>query len=179
LIDRVREFIAKLSWCCFVGSMACLVALVATMLWEVVGRYGLNAPTIWGYDVTRFLTGATFLLGCAWCQRERSHIRIDFLVARVRPERRGLLEAVFLIALLAPALLVMSLAGVQRGWSALVTGEVDTVSPWAPRVWPFYCTAALSLMVLLLQCLSSLSDCVHAIRGRPEPGAGKSDTVMQ
>ena len=39
----------------------------------------------------------------------------------------------------------------QKAWRAFMTGEVETVSPWAPLMWPFYSVLAIGLGALALQ----------------------------
>jgi TRAP-type mannitol/chloroaromatic compound transport system permease small subunit len=163
----VRRIAAALSQICVIGSIMTLVALVTALLYEVVARYGLNAPTIWAYDVASFLTATTFLLACAWCERNDRNIRIDALVARVSPRVRAIIEATFLAVLLLPALAAIDAAALSRAYKAFVTGEVDAVSPWGPRVWPFYCAVALALTALWLQCFVSMIDAVTRAREAP------------
>jgi TRAP-type mannitol/chloroaromatic compound transport system permease small subunit len=163
----VRWIAAALSQISVIGSIMSLVALVTALLYEVVARYGLNAPTIWAYDVAGFLTATTFLLACAWCERNDRNIRIDALVARVSPRVRAIIEAIFLAVLLLPALAAIDAAALSRAYKAFVTGEVDPVSPWGPRVWPFYFAVALALTALWLQCFVSMIDAV--IRAREAP----------
>lgn len=160
MVDTLRAITTRLSGLCFIAAILSLVALVTALLIEVVARYGLNAPTIWAYDVTRFLTGAVFVLAAAWCQRSDSNIRIDALVTRASPRLRAIVEALFLACLLLPALAVIAHASIMRAYSSMTTLEVDPVSPWGPRVWPFFLAMALGLVALWLQSVMSLIDAV-------------------
>jgi len=139
-------------------------------MYEVLARYALNAPTLWAHDVSRFLTATTFLLAAAWCQYTNSNIRVDVFAAHMSNRRRASVEAVYLAVLLLPALTVICHASVVRAVSAFTTGEVDPVSPWAPRVWPFYAALALALISLWIQCAMSLVDSILSAMGRVEDG---------
>ena len=163
----VRRIATALSGLCFLGSILSLIALVTALLYEVVARYGFNAPTIWSYDVGGFLTGTVFLMACAWCQRNDANIRIDALVARVSPRIRAIVEAIFLALLLLPAFAAIGYAALWRAYISIVTAEVDPVSAWGPRVWPFYCAVALALTALWLQCFVSLIDALGRAREAP------------
>ena len=48
-----------------VGSIVCwiLIPLIFAMTYEVLARKLFLAPTIWAYDISRFLYGALFMLG--------------------------------------------------------------------------------------------------------------------
>ena len=64
-----------------VGNIVCwiLIPLIFAMTYEVVMRKFFLAPTIWAYDISRFLYGALFMLGAAYALSKGVHIRADFL----------------------------------------------------------------------------------------------------
>ena len=41
-----------------------MLFLVVTITYEVVMRYGFNAPTVWVYEASFMANGAAFMLGC-------------------------------------------------------------------------------------------------------------------
>ena len=49
----------------WVGNVVCwiLMPLIFAMTYEVLARKLFLAPTIWAYDISRFLYGALFMLG--------------------------------------------------------------------------------------------------------------------
>ena len=51
-----------------VGNIVCwiLVPLILAMTYEVIMRKLFLAPTIWAYDMSRFLYGALFMLGAGY-----------------------------------------------------------------------------------------------------------------
>ncbi|MCF8481804.1 MAG: TRAP transporter small permease [Rhodospirillum sp.] len=125
--------------------------LVGSMIYEVAARYLFSAPTLWAFDLSYMCTGSLFVLGAAHVLREDAHIRIDFLAQKM-PERvrRGVEGTVFLL-LLAPIFGGLSWFGVERAARAYMTSEVESVSPWAPLMWPFYGMLAIGLLALTLQ----------------------------
>ena len=64
-----------------VGSIVCwiLMPLIFAMTYEVLARKLFLAPTIWAYDISRFLYGALFMLGAGYALSKGVHIRADFL----------------------------------------------------------------------------------------------------
>lgn len=159
-----RTAVSALSSLCFVGAVISLAGLLLSLIYEVVARYAFNAPTIWSYDMAGFLTGTLFILACARCQRDNENIRIDAFVQRMSGRSRGIAEAIFIAFLLVPTLSIITYASLRRAYFAVVTREVDGISPWGPVVWPFFCAVALALVALWLQSIVSLID---AIRHRP------------
>jgi TRAP-type C4-dicarboxylate transport system permease small subunit len=162
-----RTAIDGLSAICFAGAVISLAGLLISLIYEVIARYFFNAPTIWSYDMGGFLTGTLFVLACAKCQGKNENIRIDAFVQRTPVRTRAITEALFIAFLLLPTLGIMTYTALQRAYTAVVTGEVDGISPWGPVVWPFYCAVALALVALWLQCTVSLYDAVRQQRPAP------------
>src|SRR3989338_4158667 len=55
-----------------------IVPLVLALTYEVVARYGFDAPTIWAYDVSYMGYGGHFMLGAGYTLLQKGHIRPDF-----------------------------------------------------------------------------------------------------
>ena len=132
-------------------SQVMLLVLIASMLYEVVARYGFGAPTLWAFDVAYMSTGVLFVLGAAECLRRDAHVRIDFLSARLPARVRGAIDGTAYLLLLCPTFGWLAYVAGSRAWRAYVTGEVETVSPWAPLMWPFYSALTIGLAALALQ----------------------------
>ena len=82
-LDRVLDWAV-------VGLMA---TLVLDILWQVFARYVLAAPSSWTEELATFLLIWLALLGAAVGLRERAHLGIDYLTAKLPPERRRAVEA--------------------------------------------------------------------------------------
>ncbi|MDN5786983.1 TRAP transporter small permease subunit [Pseudorhodobacter sp.] len=132
-------------------AQAMVLILIASMLYEVVARYVLGAPTMWAFDVAYMSTGVLFVLGAAQCLREDAHVRIDFLSSRLSSRVRGIIDGVAFLVVLFPIFGWLALIAGGHAWRAFQTGEVETVSPWAPLMWPFYSALAIGLGALALQ----------------------------
>lgn len=134
--------------------MVMILVLVGAMLYEVGARYAFNAPTIWAYDVSYMLNGALFVLAGALALAKNNHVRIDFLSSRLKVSTQHKINAAFYILLFLPALGFVTRASIIAAWHALVTGEVEAISPWAPVIWPFNTAIAIGLASLWLQALA-------------------------
>lgn len=128
-----------------------VLILIASMLYEVVARYGLGAPTLWAFDVAYMSTGVLFVLGAAQALREDAHVRIDFLSSRLPVRLRGTIDGALFLFVLCPVFGKLAWIAGHRAWRAYATGEVEAVSPWAPLMWPFYAALAIGLGALALQ----------------------------
>jgi TRAP-type mannitol/chloroaromatic compound transport system permease small subunit len=145
-VDAVARALALL-------AMAQIVALVVVMLCEVVARYGLDSPTLWANDITYMTNGTLFLLGAAWTLRRNQHIRIDFLAARLPVRLQHLVNLLFYVVLFLPLLWLIGDAAIAKAWKAWKQGELEQMSAWEPRIWPFLAGIAIGVVSLGLQCL--------------------------
>lgn len=132
-------------------SQVMLLILIASMLYEVAARYVFGAPTLWAFDVAYMSTGVLFVLGAAKCLREDAHVRIDFLSQRMPVRLRAFIDGTAYLVVLCPIFGWLAVVAGQRALRAYLTGEVETVSPWAPLMWPFYTALAVGLAALSLQ----------------------------
>ncbi|PMR69101.1 TRAP transporter small permease subunit [Halomonas heilongjiangensis] len=144
LIDRVSVLLSLV-------SRGLLLVLVVAMLYEVVARYVFNASTIWAFDLSYMATGAAFILGVAWTARIDGHVRVDFLSQRLPVRMSRAINAAVYLGMVAPIMACMTWYGWRRAARALTSGEVETVSIWAPKMWPFYSVIAVGLTIFTLQ----------------------------
>ena len=70
LITKIDKFS---KW---IGNIVCwlTVPLILGMVYEVLARKLFLAPTIWAYDMSRFLYGALFMLGAGYALSKGVHI---------------------------------------------------------------------------------------------------------
>ena len=88
LITKIDKFS---KW---VGNIVCwlTVPLILGMVYEVLARKLFLAPTIWAYDMSRFLYGALFMLGAGYALSKGVHIRADFLYRNFKIKTQGVIE---------------------------------------------------------------------------------------
>lgn len=160
-IDRISRSIA---W----FAMLLIVCLIATMFFEVIARYGFNAPTIWSYDISYMLNGTIFLLGSGYVLSKNLHVRVDFLSTRMPVTVQHTVNLLFDLFVLLPAIAWITYRATGKAWRSFDSGAVEVVSPWAPVIWPFEAGIALGLLGLTLQLLATIVR--HAI-GMSNPDA--------
>ncbi len=151
---RLLKFADLVSFAAAFVAIGMILGLVVAMLYEVAARYAFNAPTIWAYDVSYMLNGALFVLAAALTLAKNNHVRIDFLSSRLSVPTQHLINAAFYVVLFLPALGFVTRSATIAAWSALTTGEVEAISPWAPVILPFNTAVAIGLAALWLQALA-------------------------
>ena len=140
------------------------IPLVLAVSYEVVARYGFNAPTIWAYDVTFMLYATIFMLGAAYALHKGAHIRTDFFFEKWSIRTRGVIDSVAYIAFFFPALGVFLYVSGAEGWYAFEIGETSEQSPWRPILWPFKMVVPLTCLLLMVQGVSETIKSVYAAR---------------
>jgi TRAP-type C4-dicarboxylate transport system permease small subunit len=80
-----------------------LLAVAATLFYQVFGRYVIGRAPAWTEEVARMLVAWMAMLGAAACLRSGGHIAVGALVNAVPPRVRAVLLALRDAALLATA----------------------------------------------------------------------------
>jgi len=85
ILDRLALLIGR-----FLALGFLLIAVMMTF--EVVSRYGFNAPTIWAHEVSGVIAAVAFAFGGAYCMADNSHMRITIISERFGPKARRAVE---------------------------------------------------------------------------------------
>lgn len=143
--------------------------LIVAMVYEVLSRYLLGAPTFWAYEVGYMLMGASFMFGIAYTLQLRRHIRVDFLYDHVSLKKQSLIDLVGFAGLVVPATLLL----IYGLWDYLIYAyenqEVSGESAWNPVVWPFRTTFVIGTVLLLLQTVAEILKCILVLLGYDVP----------
>ena len=138
------------------------LVLMLAIVYNVILRYGFDAPTVWAYDVTYMLYGTMFMLGSAYCLLVGGHVRTDFLYNTFSPRWQGIVDASLYIILFFPAMYFFFIAGFDyavRSWEQLERGFY---SPWAPPIYHFKTVIPVAIALMVLQGVSELLKSLHA-----------------
>jgi len=150
-----------------------IAAIMAIVVVDVVGRYFLNAPLSWSYDlISLYLMVAIFYLGLSHCLAHGHHIGVDILFRRMSGRIRHVMRAIsWLMAAVFFALLVWLAAG--KAWRAFQSGEAVA----GAIAWPTWVAPALvvlgSAMIVVRLVFGAVESLMIAAggsgTGRPDP----------
>jgi TRAP-type mannitol/chloroaromatic compound transport system permease small subunit len=154
VVTSILAFFDRLSFAALWAAKALFAAMVVIMMIEIAARYAFGAPTIWAYDATYMINGSLFVLAAGYTLKVGGHIRIDFLSNKLPARVRAVIEVVFCLFFLWPALGLLLYSAAGASLEAYLTGQIEPASPWRPLIWPFYLTGALGLACLLLQSVA-------------------------
>jgi TRAP-type mannitol/chloroaromatic compound transport system permease small subunit len=159
LIEGVSRF-------CGAVAAALVFVLMALMVYEVVVRYALSAPTIWGYEVSTSIMGASFLLAIAYALSTDSHVRIDFLHDWLGPRARYGFDLIG-YAFVLPLLIWLTFGLWDYFYGAFHSWERSGQSAWNPIIWPFRLILFVGVLAWTLQVAAEVVKAAYALLGRP------------
>jgi len=155
-MKKVIGFLDWTSRAIAAGVMIIMLLLVAVMIFEVIMRRFLHSPTLWAFDVSYMLNGCIFIGASSYALLNDAHVKVTFLSENFSVRTRELVNAAFYIVLFIPVVGFISYASVQEAIEAFFAGTTERVSPWAPKIWPFYAALAIGVCGFWLQGISQV-----------------------
>jgi TRAP-type mannitol/chloroaromatic compound transport system permease small subunit len=141
-----------------------MLFLVVTITYEVVMRYGFNAPTVWVYESSFMVNGAAFMLACGYALYKGAHVRTDIFWENYSPRTKGIVDMVSYLLLFYPVMITFMLISIDDAVHSYDTGERSQESVWRAIMWPFRATIPLSAVLLMIQGVSEVLKCWYQIQ---------------
>ncbi len=159
----------------WIGSVVCwiLIPLIFAMTYEVLARKLFLAPTIWAYDISRFLYGALFMLGAGYALSRGVHIRADFLYRNFKIKNQGLIDFWLYLLFYFPGLIVFFYMTFGFVVESIQRGERGMDTTWMPYMWPIKTCLLIGIIFLLIQGFSELLKSYWAAKKGEWPGENK------
>lgn len=148
----------------WVGRIVCwfTVPLIIAMVYEVIARKYFTAPTMWAYDMSRFLYGALFMLGAGYALSKGVHIRADFIYRTWSAKTQGMVDSFLYIVFYFPGLLVFLWMSSDFAYMAWYRGERGMDTAWMPPMGPIKTALPVGVALLLIQGVSELLKSLYA-----------------
>ena len=142
----------------WIGNVVCwiLMPLIFAMTYEVLARKLFHAPTIWAYDISRFLYGALFMLGAGYALSKGVHIRADFLYRNFKTKNQGTIDFWLYILFYFPGLIVFLYMTIGYVGESIQRSERGMDTTWMPYMWPIKTCLLVGIVFLLIQGISEL-----------------------
>ena len=156
-IDGISVFIGKL-----MGILT--MVLVALIIFEIVMRYFLNSPTIWGTELQTFMYGAMCMLCIPYASYKNSHARVDILLKRLPRKVQLGLEIFYTIIFVFPFMAVLVWFESQVAYHSFTIREYSTLGAWQPALYPVKALIPLGAAFVLLQGVADLCKIILAYR---------------
>lgn len=140
------------------------VPLIFGVMYEVTARYLFTAPTVWAYDVSRFLYGAMFVLGAGYALSKGVHIRSDFLYRDWTPRTQGTVDLVLYLVFFFPTMVILLWVCGDWALTSLMRGERGMDTSWAPLLGPVRMSLPVGVALLTLQGVAEALRAAYAAK---------------
>jgi len=140
-----------------------VLPLIGVVAYEVLMRYGFNAPTSWGFEMTTFLYGVHFILTLGFAHKHDGHVAIDIFEARLPKKPRTILRIISNLVLFIPTVGLLAIWSVLYAKTSWMDWERAS-SSWAPAVYPYKTLMAIGFILLFLQGVAKLIQDFRALR---------------
>ena len=162
-IDKFNLLIGKIvSWI--------IVPLFLAMVYEVISRKFFLAPTMWAYDMSRFMYGGMFMLGAAYALSRGVHIRADFLYRNFKIKNQGLVDFWLYLIFYFPGLIFFLYMTTGFVLESIQRQEKGMDTAWMPLLWPIKACLWFGIVFLLIQGVSELLKSYYAMKKGKWPG---------
>ena len=128
--------------------------LLGVVIYEVIMRYGFNAPTTWGFEATAFLYGMHYMFGISYTDVKKGHVQVDIFSSLAPKKVQAALSALTTLVLFLPVMICMTVSASKFAISSVQGLERNSTS-WAPIIYPFKIIMALCFAMLVLQGISN------------------------
>jgi len=158
-IDALNEKIG------YYGSLL-ILPLIGVVVWEVMMRYGFDAPTSWAFELTVFLYGVHYSIALGYAHKHNTHVAIDVFEARLKERPQLILRIFTNAALFVPTIGLLtyySCAMAVTSWNQWEHAS----SSWAPAVYPYKTLMAIGFVLLLLQGVAKLIQDIRSLKTTP------------
>jgi TRAP-type mannitol/chloroaromatic compound transport system permease small subunit len=155
-IDALNEKIG------FYGSYLVL-PLIGVVGYEVLMRYGFNAPTSWAFEMTVFIYGVHYSLALAYAHKSDTHVSIDVFESRLSKKARTLLRIFTNTFLFMPTIGLLAFYTSQLAFFSWRQWE-HASSSWAPPLYPYKTIMAIGFILLLLQGIAKLIQDIRSLK---------------
>ena len=155
-----------------IGNIVCWITipLILGMVYEVFARKLFLSPTIWAYDMSRFLYGALFMLGAGYALSKGVHIRADFLYRNFKVKTQGTVDFWLYLLFYFPGLLVFLYMTIGFVQESIMRGEKGMDTTWMPYMWPIKTCLLVGIVFLLIQGVSEILKSFYAATKGRWPG---------
>lgn len=126
-----------------------LLLIIFVMLFHILSRYVFDRPTIWAWDISRFLFGSYVLLGAGYHILHRRVIVVDILYNRFPQKVKLIADLISFMAVLIFCLVVIWQGG-ESAWRSLQSREIST-SVFGMPLYPLRMLIPVGAFLIMIQ----------------------------
>ena len=137
--------------------IAGILIVVMTLIecYEVIARYFLRRPPIWGVEFCEYMLFLVGFLGATWALREKSHISVTIVLDRMNPRNRARCDLFASLLGIAISVIIFWYS-MMTSWQCYVT-DVKVVKTLSQPKWIFISFISLGYLLLLIESIRQFS----------------------
>jgi len=152
-IQAIGELYKVIRFSSGIAASICIFIMVCTIVPDSIGRYFFSRPLYGTLELNTLLMSAIVFLSLAWTQSQRSHVRVEVLISRVKPKLRSMLNMIcwglgFIL------FLGITVGGIQEAIRSVMIGE----NLWGVEKFPLWPGKILAAFGSGLLCVQFLID---------------------
>jgi len=160
IIDKINTWVA-------VAMTVLIVPLLALTMYEVIMRYVVGDPPLWGSQALLLLWFPVALLSGGYVLRIKGHVKLDLLYSFWSPRGQAISEVATFAAFLLFAG-VLAVVAIEAAWKSTAMRELHMYWAWRGPVYPKRIAIAVGAVLLLLQGIAEFVRNVLIIMGRKD-----------
>lgn len=131
-----------------------VVPMLGIMIWEIVMRYFFNMPSLWAYEISKFIYGGYIVLGGAYTFMAGGHVNVDIIYGKLSPRGKAVIDILTsgVVFLFLGVLFWVSLERTILSWQLAET----TMTHWQPIYYPLRTTLPVGCFLFLMQVVAKL-----------------------
>ncbi|EEX12330.1 mannitol transporter [Citreicella sp. SE45] len=157
LIDGLNEIVGKA-----VSFVAVIFA--GMIIYDVVMRYGFNAPTLWAFDLTKMLYGFYFVMLGGYALRHQSHVRVDLVIDNLRPQLRRVVDLLGYLIFFFPFTWIF----VTKSWEFAMRSYAQNETTYGAIQMPVYPVKIAMAVAACLLLIQGISEVLKLVLNKPE-----------
>lgn len=135
-----------------------LLALVATILADVIGRNAFNSGSTQLQELEWHLNAAIFLLALGYAYSRGAHVRIDVVAQRFSPRTKAVIEVIGIVFLLIPYCFALISFGADYWSASYAFNEASASATGLPYRWILKGVMVFGFVLLGLSGIAVLVD---------------------
>lgn len=149
------------------GRIFCwlIVPLTLLIIFEVITRRFFGQPTIWTFEISKFLYAAHFMLIIGYALLYKAHVSVDVLFVRLSPRAQAILSLITSVIFLFLFSAIIMWQGTIFAMTSWAMKEI-TWSVFHPPVYPVKTVVPVTGLFLALQGTSDfIKGLVFLVKG--------------
>ena len=139
-----------------------IVLMTVIECYEIIARYFLRRPPIWGVEFCEYMLFLLAFLGTTWVLKGKSHISVTIVLERMRPRTQTCCHLLSSFAGIVICLVIVWFS-VKTSWQCYVTG-VKVVKTLSQPKWIFLSFISLGYLLMAIEFFRQFSDHFGTLR---------------